>query len=204
MQTEVFIADVSPLNDDELFKKFYDTVPEYRQNKIDKFKFRDSKNLSLGAGLLLSYALKKNGFDESKLNVKINEYGKPYFANMNNLFFSISHTATTAVCAISDNEIGVDIEQTDRSNLKLAKRFFSDKDNELINNSDNEEKTFTELWTKKESYAKFKGTTLESVLKNDSFPEVFFTTFEHDKLLTTTCTKTKESPVINFVNLTET
>lgn len=65
------------------------------------------------------------------------------------------------VCAISDKEIGIDIERM-RDNIKvtdLAKRFFSKEEQQETLDCSGEERLelFTKIWTAKESYFKYTG-----------------------------------------------
>lgn len=182
---QVYITDVSPLNNDYLFELLYNKVPNYRQKKIDTLRNKDSKNLSLGAGILLSYALKTLNLNEKDLEVEWNSNGKPSFKNQTNLHFSISHSGKFAVCAISNQNIGIDIETPRKTNLKIANRFFSSQDNRLIQSSENPEIEFTKLWTLKESYAKLKGLPLTEVLKKYDFSDCSYKTIQsHDYILT--------------------
>jgi 4'-phosphopantetheinyl transferase len=89
-----------------------------------------------------------------------NEYGKPYIKN-NPLYFNISHSNNITVIAISDKEIGIDIEHiTFKKNI--IDKICTEEEKLLINNAHG----FTKLWVKKESYIKYLGTGLSYGLKN--------------------------------------
>ena len=70
------------------------------------------------------------------------------------LEFNLSHSGDYAICAISDDEVGCDIEKIKDVNLKIAKRFFSEEE---YNNVLKDNKLFFRYWTLKESYLKAKG-----------------------------------------------
>lgn len=55
------------------------------------------------------------------LNIRIEPHGKPYLAD-GAFHFSISHTDSFAVAAVSDKPIGVDIERRDRAVPRLLDR----------------------------------------------------------------------------------
>lgn len=57
MQIKVYTADVSKLEDIELFMHLYSRVSEERRVKTDRMVFGKDKRLSLGAGALLEAAL---------------------------------------------------------------------------------------------------------------------------------------------------
>ena len=141
IETRIDIASVKELQDKIIFDKFYKLVPEYRRKKIDNYSGLTDKCLSLGAGLLLSKALKDAGIDENELIYSYRESGMPYFKNNKEIFFSLSHSCERVMCGISSNPIGVDVEFI--------------KDNK---NKDYEE------WTKTESYAKATDTSLATLL----------------------------------------
>ena len=114
MSTKLYVANTEPLKKVSLFEYFYELVPEYRQKKIDFFLQNKDKYLSLGAGVLLSYALKNQNEDESKLLIRYTFNGKPFFENRSNLFFSLSHSNEMVMCALSSKRVGCDVEVLDR------------------------------------------------------------------------------------------
>ena len=89
-----------------------------------------------------------------------NEYGKPYIKN-NPIYFNISHSKEYIVCAVSDSEIGVDIEHL-TYNAATAKRICTEDELKLVKNAHD----FTKIWVKKEAYIKMIGIGLEYGMKN--------------------------------------
>ena len=79
------ILDVSFLYDDKIFNDYYKQMPEYRRNKIDFFKFKKDRCLSLGAGILINEIIQhaKENFSvqaDSSFDVAFSEQGKPFFS----------------------------------------------------------------------------------------------------------------------------
>ena len=112
---------------------------------------------------LLDYAL----FDYANIKdyeLYYNKYGKPYLKD-SNIYFNISHTRNLVICAISDKEIGVDIEKLVYNEL-VSKRILNQKEYSILLNSKCKEEIFTIMWTSKESYVKMLGIGLEYGLKN--------------------------------------
>ena len=95
-----------------------------------------------------------------KSDIIYNEYGKPYLEN-NELYFNLSNSGEYSVCAISDSEIGIDIQKIILKN-KIIDKICTDEEKKLIKN----EEDFTNLWVKKESYIKYLGIGLSYGLKN--------------------------------------
>jgi len=85
------------------------------------------------------------------------KYGKPYLKNIM-LQFSLSYTHGTYIVAISDGEIGADIELQRIAKPHVANRCFTDSENHYLH-QDMElfDRRFYELWTHKEAYVKYTG-----------------------------------------------
>ena len=150
-----YLFDVSSLNDDS-FNKLLLSVKQYRRDKINKLALKESKYLSLGVELLIRKACEDFGIDYLKEEIVIGEYGKPSFKN-SNLFFNTSHSGKYAFCVISDVEVGCDIEEVKEYKERVAKRFFTEKENNYLELSKDKDDLFYRLWTLKESYIKCIG-----------------------------------------------
>lgn len=167
--TKIYIADVSCLSDEKIFNELYLQVSQYRQTKIDRLCLMKDKNLSLGVGFLFKKACLDFGIPYEKTKIIFNEYGKPSFEN--NVKFNLSHSGTKVMCMMSEYEVGCDVEQIRKVNMKIAKRYFSDAEYAFIMNSQTEGKkmdAFYRIWTLKESYIKCTGEGLSLPLKNFS------------------------------------
>lgn len=91
------------------------------------------------------------------------ENGKPYFRDYP-YYFSLSHSGDYVLCVMSRREVGADIQQWRTCNTKrLAERFFSDQENEVLEQirrnqgSHEEAEFFFRLWARKEAYGKLTG-----------------------------------------------
>ncbi len=147
-------------------EKAYPLVPPDRQEKIDYYRFNKDKKLSAGVYLLLKKMLDE--VDIRDFKIKIDKNNKPYISNYNNIYFNLSHSENMILCAISDMEVGVDIEYNDATiDLNIAKHYFFNKEYESIINSDNPSDEFFKYWVLKESYMKYTGLGMK--LKLESF-----------------------------------
>ena len=147
-------------------KRAYGLVSENRQEKIDFYRFEKDKKLSCGAYLLL----KKMLHDSNITNpcFKTGKYGKAYISNHENIHFNLSHSGKIVLCAISDREVGADVEYIDREiDLNIAKHYFYNSEYENIMNAENSADEFFRYWVLKESYMKYTGLGMN--LKLDSF-----------------------------------
>ena len=87
---------------------------------------------------------------------RYNEYGKPYLEQ--GPYFSISHCKQAILVAISDREIGVDIESIRRADESLVRRTMNEAEQARIADSPDPQRAFITLWTRKEAVLKMRGT----------------------------------------------
>lgn len=146
--------------------KAYPLLPQNRKEKVDYFRFMKDKKLSSGAYLLLDKLLSEE--DITKPIFKTEKYGKSYISNYENIYFNLSHSGSMVACAISDTEVGVDVEYNDPTiDLDIAKHYFYNSEYDNIIKSDNPSNEFFNYWVLKESYMKYTG--LGFNLELDSF-----------------------------------
>lgn len=100
-----------------------------------------------------------SGLTSSPLKILRTENGKPYLEG-NPLFFSVSHSREKAVIAISDKQVGADIEVvSDRNYKAVLARFSAEERAEIAGTAD-----FLRHWTVREAYIKMLGSTLAEKL----------------------------------------
>ncbi|MCL2409264.1 MAG: hypothetical protein FWC96_06580 [Oscillospiraceae bacterium] len=105
---------------------------------------------------LLEYAYLTE-YGDSLPEIKKTPNGKPYFPARADIHFSLSHTKTHVLCAISATPVGVDIESPRTISPRAVKFFASAKELSMFDPLD--------LWVLKESYIKLIGDRLISVTK---------------------------------------
>lgn len=160
-------ADVSALEDEYLFEAAYAKASAERKLKTDRYRFRRDKNASLGAELLLRHALTRLGIREFACSY--NEAGKPFLSGHDDVFFSLSHSGCSVLCAVSDHEIGADVETVRSVDLKVARRFFCANEYHQITAQETENariEMFFRYWTLKESFLKAIGVGLRLPLRD--------------------------------------
>lgn len=166
---EIYIADVRMLGKQQKFLENCELFSEERRGQIKRLRNFDDKLRSMGAELLLEYALQKRGYtleadiwNKKQVHVVRGDYGKPYFADLKELYFNLSHSGIYAAAVFAEGEVGIDIERIRSVRPALVHRFFTEKEAgclEKIRLERNEEfdLSFTRLWTRKESYIKAVG-----------------------------------------------
>ncbi len=167
MRTKLYLASTEALRDEARFARLLETVPDQRREKVLAFRLDSARRLSLGVGLLLNAALAAEGLKADE--IRVTEYGKPFFPALQDFHFSLSHSGERVLCAVSGKPVGCDIEAPGRYDPKIARRFFHPSESAWLFSLPEEEQpaAFLRLWTCKESYVKALGLGLNQPL--DSF-----------------------------------
>lgn len=155
----VYYLKLHELEDVKIFNELYDKVNKLRQQKINKNKCIDGKINSLGAGILLKYALDKSGFDYNTIKFFTDEFGAIRVANSDRLQVSVSHSSLYCACAISDEPIGIDIERISRFHKSnFVKRCYTESEKNFVyKNEQDKYLRMAKVWTRKEAYSKKMG-----------------------------------------------
>jgi 4'-phosphopantetheinyl transferase len=128
--------------------------------RADRYHFdRDRHRFTVARGRLRQLLGEYTGIEPQKIDFTYSDRGKPRINA--SIQFNLSHSGEVALYGFGGNRrIGVDVEEM-RSidDLEgLTKRFFCDREHELIKNSLDKEGLFFQLWTAKEAYLKAIGT----------------------------------------------
>ena len=101
--------------------------------------------------------------------IAIEERGKPYFVN-SPWHFSISHTKRRVFCALSEGNVGIDAEKTDRDiNLRLAEKILSPAERERFDAAADKRLALLKFWVLKEAAAKLSGEGLRGYPNHTDF-----------------------------------
>lgn len=169
MSINLYLAEIRELKDNEIFQDKLKRVSEERQQRVHKCRSGKAQQQSLAAGLLLEKLLVSYECPSSVLDYR--ENGKPYLKGRQDLFFNLSHSGEFVLCAIGNQEMGVDIQKMQESQSRrkiqdaVAKRFFTKEEVYHIQSED--ASVFYRYWTAKESYLKMTGLGMMQEL--DSF-----------------------------------
>lgn len=172
-QIIVYYADISFLTGEEVFHDGMACVSKERQDAILRMKNPADQRRSLGAGLLLEYGLRTQGYSLREgvsgsicVHLKRGAYGKPYIAELPDCCFNLSHAGDYVAAAFADCMVGIDIERVRDVRSGLANRFFTaeecaflqrDQKDDLFELEERQKQEFLWLWTRKESYIKAVG-----------------------------------------------
>lgn len=143
-----------------------ENVSEQRRDYALRFKFQQDQKLALSVYLLLKQGLNKEyGILDNPI-FEFEESGKPFIPSYPDVFFSMSHSKTVALCAISDRPIGADIEIVRTVSPDLMKYTMNDDELSFIMNHNEPDLAFFYLWTQKEALLKLSGRGITFELKN--------------------------------------
>lgn len=186
-QIGIYVADIRPLAEEEIFRQQMELLPMERQERIRRYRSPGDRQRGLGAGLLLEYGLRDRGYSlleavPGKKQVRLDwgAYGKPYIPETERLHFNLSHAGEYAAAVFAPCAAGIDIEQIRAAGFAVAKRFFTKeecayldrykdagtgsveprrkgRDWEKDPHLTDADSVFTAMWTRKESYIKAVG-----------------------------------------------
>lgn len=154
------IKNINDFNDKDLNLFFY-KIHILKKNKINKLLKNKKKKSIIGELLLCNILKDKYNLDYECLDFTYYYFNKPYISNINNLFFNISHSNELVMCAVSENEIGVDIEKIRKTDINTISFFATENEKEYILKDKIEVyKRLFKIWVLKEAYFKMLGSTL--------------------------------------------
>ena len=164
MKTEVYFLRLSDFDDLYVQAEYEKVSSHFISTDGERLSKRKE---SLMGRLLLSRTLEERGVGEFQVHYKNAE--KPVLVCGEKLFFNISHSADFVALAVSDDEIGCDIQEIRPYNSKVAKRNYCENETKLIEDSEDKADVFIRMWALKESILKFTGKGLSGGLSTYDF-----------------------------------
>ncbi|MFA6843134.1 MAG: 4'-phosphopantetheinyl transferase superfamily protein [Bacilli bacterium] len=119
-----------------------------KANDLDIHTYQHNKAYEILLEILEKY------FGYSNVIIKKDNKGKPYLENIADIYFSISHRDFYITIAISNLNVGIDIETYHRYNSNISKRCFTLNEQSYIDKDKKTQDRFYEIWTKKEAFIK--------------------------------------------------
>lgn len=93
------------------------------------------------------------------------DHGKPYLSDYPQIHYNISHSGCYVVCAVSDLEIGIDIQEKRVIALdKIGRKLFSPDEYRAFLKSEEKQDLFFRQWVRIESYLKWTGEGISRTL----------------------------------------
>lgn len=186
------IEDLDAISAEELDEAIT-MLPEWRKEKALRFKFEQGRKECAFSYLLLCNMLADEFGLQEMPEFEYGEHDKPSIVGHPEIHFNLSHCKHAIACAVSREEIGVDVECIGRDNDSLARHVMSDEEYSQFISSSNPQEYFATLWTKKEALVKLTGRGIDDDLKNllSKYHNVSFHTEIHSdkKYVVTVATK---------------
>ena len=137
-------------------KTLLEKVNEAQKEKAFKYKNEIDQIRSLASSYLVNRL--------SKEPLLFNDMGKPYFEN--GPHFNVSHSGQYIVMAVSNKDIGVDIEENREKDMSSLIRIFNEAEAKMIK----EHADFYYLWCAKESLIKCIGSSINRIKEIPALP----------------------------------
>ena len=182
MRTEIYIIDSqSPEVADRL--KNPDSFSAYRAKRIMSARQGQTRLLLVSAGIAVEAGVRYFGLAEKDLVFGTTGHGKPFVEGHPEIIFNISHSGRYCAAAFvhpdeafstegnagtypgEDYSVGIDVEQIDRMNERIASVALNDKG---FADSD-PQKDMCRRWTAREAFVKCIGTGLSSIREDFHF-----------------------------------
>ena len=154
-----------------VFNQLINILMEEDRQYVRMIKKLEQREIVCLSRILLQFILINHyNIEPNRIGVIKNKFGKPYLREYKNLFFNISHSGDMTVVAVSNNEVGVDIELIRAANIdSIIKRFHESEIKYIISHHGEDRiKAFFLVWTLKESYLKALGVGLTKELNSFS------------------------------------
>lgn len=177
---EVYITDIRQWNEEAMYRKWLAAVPKERRQRAESYRRAEDKRRSL-AGTILAGRAFADRYPDGKLcrdmpvancqfafcrfaecKFVYGESGKPYLEGHPTFHFNLSHSGNYAVCAVSEQETGVDIQKLRNVKSDIASRFFSSEERKQMQGMEKTDMLFR-IWSAKESYVKLTGRGLQDL-----------------------------------------
>lgn len=164
---EVYICSLPKMRNKREIDALIPFISEEKQKRVKRFKFIDDQYRSVIGELLVRYICRfRYSMLEKDFQLTKNRYGKPYLPLYPNFYFNIAHSGEWVVCAIHNNEVGIDIECIKPIEESIMLSILREKEVEYLSSKPNKLAAFYEIWTVKESYLKAIGSGLAISLQS--------------------------------------
>ena len=136
-----WIMDVTPLQNDMIYRKCYNRLPDWRREKADRIRPLEGKMQSAGAWILYQQMLK-------------------YYELSDCMPYNLSHSGRYALCSVGTQPgvlVGCDVEMIKENKQRLAERYFCPGEVDWIQSQTTEAEQaegFYRYWVLKESFIK--------------------------------------------------
>lgn len=205
------MLDANDLPDPKESPKVLEGLSEERREKILRKNHLEGRKEALGAGLLLKEVLARFGHRQEE--IRINENGKP---EIEGFYFNLSHSHGKVFCAVSEDEVGCDVEKVGKFRENVEKRICSEQEKAYLETLSGEVRVreFYRTWTRKESYVKMTGEGIRfplaqvefvagNIYRKEQLVSCHLKEYEMGEFLFAVCAKEEEFAPMEVVRISE-
>ncbi len=140
-------------------------VSPQRREQALRFRHVAGQRLCLAAYLLLKRGLlEEYGIPENPI-LSYNPDGKPSLVGHPNIHFNFSHSGNVALCVLSNQPVGADVETRRRVTPELISYTMNDAEQAHIQTAPEPTIEFLHYWTQKEAVLKLSGEGIRNNMK---------------------------------------
>ena len=193
---------------EELYNNTRCFVTANRLKKADNLTEHRDRVLSVMSEFILLYYLRSR-YGIKDCNFSENNWGKPYIMGSEFIKFNISHTRNMVTIAISEQNIGIDVETsfstTEKQIIQLIDFCFSEKEKLYVNVGEpGYDHRFFEMWTRREAYFKCLGCGLW--IKNNKkevSDNFYFLGIRYKKYMVSVCSDYEMNVDLHLIDIQE-
>ena len=171
---EIYVLKVSDVMCEFSREQLNEMLPEFRKNAYQKYQKPEDQDRSLVAGVLLSFCMNQKGVSLRE-TPSFNEAGKMYFPQVDRFYVNLSHGGDYAVCAWDTEDIGIDVEPIRKCRDGVVRRMCTADEMVtfmFLKDEEERDRTFTRIWTGKESVAKLYGEGIAMLFHGEQLQEL--------------------------------
>ena len=143
--------------DDDFPERCARQMSAQRRECVSSYRFALDRKLSAAAYLLLRMALRAYAGVDEAVVFDYGAHGKPVLRDHPRIHFNLSHCKGAVACALSDDPVGVDVEDIAPVPDALARRVLTEAEYRRFASDETPARLFCQLWTIKESHLKQSG-----------------------------------------------
>jgi 4'-phosphopantetheinyl transferase len=149
-----------------LMSNYLPQFPENYQKRVKALRLKEDIIRTLTGRKMLQRALTIINIQTEFPNIEYSDLGKPKLKG-ELIDFNISHSNEMVVCAVALGvQIGIDIEYIQKIKIANFKNMLTTPEWFEINSANDSDRTFYDIWTKKEAALKTHGSGLHLPLKS--------------------------------------
>ena len=143
--------------DEELYNRIFSFMPYERRQKYAKG-IKSYRYEGVACYGLLMYAASTKGINYKNMTFSYEENGKPFTKE---LFFNFSHCDECVICAVSDGNIGADVQKKSNASQAVIEKYCTDAEQAALKDG----MPFKRLWSQKEAVVKCTGEGIAALTK---------------------------------------